>query len=51
MRIPRFYELSVRPKLIVAFVAVALVIWGSIGGVLATFGYVVWLLVELRRAE
>jgi len=29
----------------------ALLIWGSIGGVLATFGYVVWLLVELRRAE
>ena len=29
----------------------ALLIWGSIGGVLATFGYIVWLLVELRRAQ
>jgi len=29
----------------------ALLIWGSIGGVLATFGYVVWLLVELRREQ
>jgi len=29
----------------------ALLIWGSIGGVLATFGYIVWLLVDLRRGE
>ena len=29
----------------------ALLIWSSIGGVLATFGYIVWLLVGLRRAE
>jgi len=27
----------------------ALMIWGSIGGVLAAFGYILWLLVALRR--
>ena len=27
----------------------AVVVWGSIGGVLAAFGYLAWLLVALRR--
>ena len=27
----------------------AVMVWGSIGGVLAAFGYISWLLVALRR--